>query len=193
MDKRCKIYVEMLKLVSDIYKNNKNDYEKTLEIIKKYNKDDKYLIKELINILNYIKKLYITYEKRIKNIDEDLIIINGIDNSYKKLIEIYKKIYKDNNIDIELMILIIIPSISIKMKSGYEIIDFNIGSCINKSILKILNENDLEREVCPICFEKCDKISIMSNCCCYKTCLRCFELLSSKCAICKEEKPVIII
>jgi hypothetical protein len=192
MDKKCEVYIEMVKIVNDIYKKYKKDYTKTLEIIKKYNKNDNDIINELIDILKYVKKLYISYEKRIKDIDGKYKIKYGVDRSYNNLIEIYKDLIKGNEIEIELMIMIIIPSITIKMNNGYEIIDYNIGSTLNKKILKMINEEEFQNEGCPICFEKFNKLFTISNCCCYKCCIRCFNLIAGKCAICKEENPIII-
>ena len=191
MNKKCEMYVNMVKLVNDIYKENK-DYEKTLKIIKKY---DNELMKEWIIILKYIQKLYISYDKKIKNIKDytDYIIIKtGIEYSYKKLIDIYIYVYKDYNIDIEIMLSIIIPSIIITTKNGFEIIDSKIGSELNNNILKMIINDNIKNDSCSICFENLKKIFIISNCCCYKTCLRCFELLSGNCAICKNINPIII-
>ena len=193
MDKKCELYIDMVKLVSDIYKMKKGDYKKTLNKIGNLNKGNDNLFEEWKNILGYVEKLYLKYDKKVNNIDENYIIKYGIDQSYNKLIEIYKQIYKDYNIDIEIMLLIIIPSISIRMRNGIEIIDFNIGSKLNKGILKLINEDNFKDDGCPICFDKLDKLIIISNCCCYKSCLRCFHLIFGKCAICKEQNPVIII
>ena len=195
MDRRCNLYINMVKLVSDIYKKHK-DYNRTLEFIKFLNEDKDDLINEWKNILKYIEKLYISYDnknKEIKNYKKDIIIKNGIDNSNEYLIDIYIQIYKDYNIDIDLMLLLIIPSITIKMNNGIDIIDFKIGSHFNNRILNLVNEEDFLNEKCSICLENFNKIIIISNCCCNKTCLRCFNLINGKCAICKEENPIIII
>ena len=184
----------MVKLISDIYKKN-NDYNKTLEIIKNLNEDKDDLMDEWKNILRYIEKLYISYDKKIKEIKDyngHLRIINGVDNSYNNLIDIYKNIYKDYTINIELMLLLIIPSISIRMRNGIEIIDFKIGSHFNNRILNLIDDEDFINEKCSICLEKINKFIIISNCCCNKTCLRCFNLINGKCAICKKENPIII-
>ena len=90
------------------------------------------------------------------------------------------------------MLLIIIPSISIKMKNGIELIDFNIGSRFNNKILNIVSDEEFINDNCSICLEKINKHIIISNCCCIKTCLRCFNLINGKCAICKKENPIII-
>jgi hypothetical protein len=195
MDLKCNLYIDMVKLISDIYKDNK-DYHKTLEIIKKFNIDNYDLIDEWKNILRYIEKLYISYEKKnnkIQDYMDDIIIKNGVDNSYDYLIDIYKKIYKDYTIDIELMLLLIIPSISIKINNRIEIIDFNIGSRLNNRILNIVSNTEFINEKCSICLDNFNKFIIISNCCCNKTCLRCFNLINGKCAICKKENPIIII
>jgi len=191
MDKKCNLYINMVKLISDIYKHNK-DYNKTLEFIKFLNEDKEELIEEWKNIIKYIEKLYISYERKTKEIKGDIKIKNDIDNSYIYLINIYKQIYKDYNIDIDLMLLIIIPSISIIMKNGIEIIDFKIGSHFNNRILNIVNDEDFLNDKCSICLETFNKLIIISNCCCNKTCLRCFNLINGKCAICKKEEPIII-
>jgi hypothetical protein len=189
----------MVKLVSDIYKKHK-DYNKTLEFIKFLNEDKDDLINEWKKIIKYIEKLYISYDnknKEIKNYKKDIIIKNGIDNSNEYLIDIYIQIYKDYKIDIELMLLLIIPSISIIMKNkngkDIQIIDFKIGSHFNNRILNLVNEEDFLNEKCSICLENFNKIIIISNCCCNKTCIRCFNLINGKCAICKKENPIIII
>lgn len=185
----------MVKLVSDIYKNNK-DYNKTLEIIKIFNVDKDDLMDEWKKILKYVEKLYISYDKKnkeIKDYNPDIRIKNGIDNSYNYLIDIYKQIYKDYNIDIDIMLLLIIPSVSIKMKNGFEIIDFKIGSHFNNMILKLAKDEEFINEKCSICLEHFNKFIIISNCCCNKTCLRCFNLINGKCAICKKENPIMII
>lgn len=195
MDLKCDLYIKMVKLISDIYKNNK-DYKKSLEIIKRYNIDNHDLIDEWKNILRYVEKLYISYEKKnnkILHYMDDIIIHNGVDNSYNYLIDIYKQIYKDYTIDIELMLLLIIPSISIKMKNGIELIDFNIGSRFNNKILNIVSDEEFINDNCSICLDKFNKLIIISNCCCNKTCLRCFNLINGKCAICKKENSIIII
>ena len=184
----------MVKLISDIYKKN-NDYNKTLEFVKFLNEDKDELIDEWKNILKYIEKLYISYDnknKEIRNYKIDIIIKNGVDNSYNYLLDIYKKIYKDYTIDIELMLLLIIPSISIKMKNGIELIDFNIGSRFNNKILNIVSDEEFINDNCSICLDKFNKLIIISNCCCNKTCLRCFNLINGKCAICKKENSIII-
>jgi hypothetical protein len=145
----------MVKVVSDIYKKHK-DYNRTLEFIKFLNEDKDDLINEWKNILKYIEKLYISYDNKnreIKNYKKDIIIKNGIDNSNEYLIDIYIQIYKDYNIDIDLMLLLIIPSISIKMNNGIDIIDFNIGSHFNNRILNLVNEEDFLNEKCSICLE----------------------------------------
>ena len=88
MDTKCNLYINMVKLISDIYKKN-NDYNKTLEIIKNLNEDKDDLMDEWKNILRYIEKLYISYDKKIKEIKDyngHLRIINGVDNSYNNLI-----------------------------------------------------------------------------------------------------------
>jgi hypothetical protein len=188
MDIKCKLYVNMVKLINDLYKDNDRDYRKSLELIKIYNNEKDDLLNEMITILKYVQKLYISYDKKIDEIKEDLIIKTGINISHNHLIDIYKEVYRDNRIDIEIMLLIIIPSITIKLKNGIEIIDMNIGSYFNNTILKIVEED----EGCSICYENFKKTYIISNCCCYKTCLRCFNLLNGKCAICKEENPIII-
>ena len=152
MDRKCNLYINMVKLVNDIYKKHK-DYNRTLEFIKFLNEDKDDLIDEWKNILKYIEKLYISYDnknKEIKNYKKDIIIKNGIDNSNNYLIDIYIQIYKDYTIDIELMLLLIIPSISIKMKNGIEIIDFKIGSHFNNRILNLANEEDFLNEKCYI-------------------------------------------
>lgn len=194
MDLKCDLYIKMVKLISDIYKKN-NDYNRTLEFIKFLNEDKDELIDEWKNILKYIEKLYISYDnknKEIRNYKIDIIIKNGVDNSYNYLLDIYKKIYKDYTIDIELMLLLIIPSISIKMKNGIELIDFNIGSRFNNKILNIVSDEEFINDNCSICLDKFNKLIIISNCCCNKTCLRCFNLINGKCAICKKENPIII-
>jgi len=188
MDIKCKLYVNMVKLINDLYKDNEKDYRKSLELIKIYNNEKDDLLNEMITILKYVQKLYISYDKKIDEIKEDLIIKTGINISHNHLIDIYKEVYRDNRIDIEIMLLIIIPSITIKLKNGIEIIDMNIGSYFNNTILKTIEED----EGCSICYENFKKTYIISNCCCYKTCLRCFNLLNGKCAICKEENPIII-
>lgn len=195
MDKRCELYIKMVKLIGDIYKENK-EYETTLEIIKLYNLDKDDLIDEWKNILRYIQKLYKSYDKKIKEIIEsnaDIKIKTGIDNYSNYLIYIYNKIYKDNVIDIDLMLLMIIPSISIEMNNGIELIDFNIGTSFNNRILNIANDDNIRKECCPICCNNFKYYLIISNCCCFKTCLRCYELMNRKCAICKGEKTVIMI
>jgi len=178
----------MVKLINDLYKDNDKDYKKSLELIKNYNNEKDDLLNEMITILKYVQKLYISYDKKIHEINEDLIIKTGINISHNHLIDIYKEVYRDNRIDIEIMLLIIIPSITIKLNNEIEIIDMNIGSYFNNTILKIVEED----EGCSICYENFKKTYIISNCCCYKTCLRCFNLLNGKCAICKEENPIII-
>jgi hypothetical protein len=186
MDKKTKFYIDMVKYINEIYKKNNKDYKKTIENIYKLDKDN--LRDELKNILKYIEKLYISYDKKSK-INEN--IKYGIDISYNYLINIYKKIYKNNNIDIDLLLLIIIPSIIINTKSGYEIIDINIGSKFNNKIIEIVEDKEYINEGCSICFEK-NKTYIISNCCCYKTCIKCFNLLYERCAICKGENVIII-
>lgn len=191
MDTRCNLYINMVKLISDIYKKNM-DSKKTLEFVKSMNIDDE-LLNEWKKIIKYIEKLYISYERKTKEIKGNIKIKNGVDISYNHLINIYNVIYKDYNIDIELMLLLIIPSISIIMKNGIEIIDFKIGSQFNNRILNIINDDDFLNDKCCICLETFNKYIIISNCCCNKTCLRCFNLINGKCAICKEENPIIII
>jgi hypothetical protein len=197
MDKKCNLYINMVKLISDIYKKNK-DYNKTLEFVKFMNVDEE-LMDEWKKIIKYIEKLYISYDNKNKEFNKyngKLRIKNGIDNSYNYLINIYNIIYKDYNVDIELMLLLIIPSISIIMKNKngkeIEIIDFKIGSEFNNRILNLVNTEDFLDEKCAICLEKINKYIIISNCCCIKTCLRCFNLINGKCAICKKENPIII-
>jgi hypothetical protein len=182
-----KLYIDMIKIVNDIYKET-NDYDNTLKIIRKYNKDDENMIREFTKILDYIIKLYGLYENKIKSIKGDIIIKRGIDNSFEELIEIYKKIYNDFNINIEILLLIIIPSISIKTKNGIEIIDFKIREPINDVIINL----DIKEDVCSICFEPFSNSFIISNCCCNMNCFRCFHLLDGKCAICKKQNPILI-
>jgi hypothetical protein len=182
-----KLYIDMIKIVNDIHKET-NDYDKTLKIIKKYNKDDEKMINEFTKILDYIIKLYKLYENKVKTIKGDMIIKRGIDNSIDELIEIYKKIYNDYNIDIDILLLIIIPSILIRTKNGIEIIDFKIKTPINDVIINLVIKDD----ICSICFEEFNNSFIISNCCCNMVCFRCFNLLNGKCAICKEQNPILI-
>jgi len=195
MEKKDKFYVDMVKLVSDIYKMNNRDYRKSVEYIIYHNLDKDGLMDTWMKIIGYIKDLFISFDKKIDDIREfegDMMIKTGIDNSHNRLIDIYKHIYNGDDINIDLILLIIFPSLTIKLTNGIEIIDFNISSKFNNRILKIVSEDDFRNECCSICLEKCKKTIILSNCCCAKTCVKCFQLNSGKCAICKDEKPIII-
>jgi hypothetical protein len=196
MDKKDKFYIDMVKLIDDFYKLNNRDYRKTLEdIIMLKNIVENDLIDKIVKILSYIEKLYISFDKKIDDIREfegDMMIKTGIDNSYNHLLNIYKHIYKNDKIDIDIMLLIIIPSITIKMTNNIEIIDFTSSSKFNNRILNIVCQDNFRNDCCSICLEKCKKMVIMSNCCCNKTCVKCFQLNYGKCAICKDINPVII-
>lgn len=198
MNKKDKYYIDILLIINDIYKLNNKNLDLTLkDIMELHSKNmNEFDFKETwLKMFKYITSLYLYFDKKIKDIKEfekDLMIKIGIDNnSHINLINIYKNIYHDDIIDLDVLLLIIIPSLTIKFSNRIEIIDFNINTTFNKRILKILDK-DINNEDCPICFEKIKKNMIISNCCCFKSCIRCFQLNNYKCPICKDEKPIII-
>lgn len=194
MDKKDKVYIEMVMIISELYIENNKNFRKTLEdiILINYNENDD---DTWIKMLNYVEKVFLSIDKKIKDIKEfegDMMIKTGIDkNMMKIMMNIFKQTFKDE-IDFDTLLLIIIPSLSIKLTNGIELFDFNVNTPLNKRILKMISDEDFNKDCCSICLEKSKKMFVISNCCCNKTCFKCFHLNSGKCAICKNIKPIII-
>jgi len=192
MDKKDKVYIDILMTVSDIYIDNNRNYRQTLEDIMYISEDND---DTMVKMLDYIEKVFVSTDKKIKDIKEfegDMMIRTGIDRKMTKiLMNIFKQTF-DDEIDFDVMLLIILPSLSIKLTNGIELYDFNVNTPLNKRVLKMVCDDEFKNDGCSICLEKCKKMFVMSNCCCNKTCLKCFHLNSGKCAICKNEKPIII-
>jgi len=198
MDNKIKFYKDLIIIVSDIYKLNEKNMEKTYKELMRMNENKNLLKEELINLLKFINKLDKLYYKKLQNLNEyigDIYIKTAIDNDecLNNIINIYKNTFIDNYIDFDLLLFIIIPTIIIKINNYFEIIDFNAEYGINTKNLKFIKNLDINNECCSICLEKFNKDNIiMTKCCCNLNCIKCFNLNSQKCAICKGDNLLIL-
>ncbi len=197
MNKRNKIYCELMYIVNDVYKLNERDYIRTFEELKILNK--KVHIEEYLNLLTFVKNVNNLMDKKIDylmDLDKNLRIKSPFDNYeyLDKAIRKFRKVLNGVMIDFELLMIIIIPSLIIQIDDKFEIFDFNGDLGIDNRILKIIKEIDLKEDICSICLEKFDGFEemIMSCCCCDKMCNRCYNLNNNRCAICKGDKTIII-
>jgi len=196
---RFNFYCEMMYIVNELYHLNEKDYDRTMRELKRMNENKKVHMEEFIYLLKYVRNIHRLNEKKmvkIKEINEELVIKNPIENEMylNKSIKIFSKNFNGVRLDFDLLMVVVIPSLIININDKIDIYDFNGDLGINKRILNIVKDINLNEDVCSICLEKFDISNdiIMSCCCCDKTCKRCYNLNNTCCAICKGDKSIII-
>lgn len=199
MNKKNKIYCELMYIVNDVYKLNERDYNRTFNELMDMNKDKMINNEEFIYLLKFVKNVNILMDKKISNLrdlDNELIIKSPFynDEYLNKTFKKFRKVFNGIMIDFDVLMVVIIPSLIIKINDNIEIFDFNGDLGVDDRNLKIIKNIDLKEDICSICLEKFDDIEeiIMSCCCRDKTCNRCYNLNNNRCAICRGDKSIII-
>jgi len=193
-DAEIYLYVNEYIFIYDLYKANGKNYELTLEEIS--NIEDNWrregfhrILLEIIGIDNF-------KDEKLNQIIKKNNLIIPLDNynSSKKIIEIYKELYK--RINYEILNEIMKNSLIILIKSGRthkHLIQFKEVHLSSTDLTRIMDV-DYTNETCLICLENINDYPSFRifNCCFSKTCSTCFKSNDFKCPICNEKSPTLI-
>lgn len=186
-------YINEFIYIYDLYKANGKNYELTLEEIScvdNRRRDDFHMILlEIIGIDNFKD------ENLNKIVKKNNLAIPFDNYRYsKKIIEIYKDLYK--RINYEILNEIMKSSLIILIKSGRthkHLIQFKEVHLSSTDLTRIMDV-DYTNETCLICLENINDYPSFRifNCCFSKTCSTCFKTNDFKCPICNEKSPTLI-
>jgi len=186
-------YINEFIYIYDLYKANGKNYELTLEEISSVDnrrRDDFHMILlEIIGIDNFKD------ENLNKIVKKNNLAIPFDNYRYsKKIIEIYKDLYK--RINYEILNEIMKSSLIILIKSGRthkHLIQFKEVQLSSTDLTRIM-DIDYTNETCLICLENINDYPSFRifNCCFSKTCSTCFKTNDLKCPICNEKSPTLI-
>jgi len=184
------LYINKMIFIYDIYKSNKKNYYKCLDIINNLFDNNKDIEDNHINLLDIIS--IDNYKDNIKNnIINKNLIKTPLDTIFysNNLIKIYKE--NNKNITFKNLNNILKNSIIIKLNEFSNLIKINESDEIDINKIKIIVDNEHYNSSCLICLEEINKFNIF-ECCLSKICLNCLKKNNFKCPICNNKSNLFI-